>query len=124
MSIANAARAAGYSEAYARKARPEQVAKVSMQDAFERAGLTDRQIIEHALEGLNANREIIIDGEKFGDTPDWTARHKYFTSILKLTDRVKESISSTGETRIIIIRPGETIEAKDKPLSRQVSILD
>lgn len=99
MNIYNAARAAGYSHAYAHKAKVEKVAKVSMADAFEQAGLTDKAIITHALEGLEAMRTVsaIITGKDAGaadkdfiDVPDWSARHKYFETVLKMTDRLKE----------------------------------
>ncbi len=99
MSIYNAARAAGYSHYYARKARPEQVAKVSMMDAFEQAGLTDKAIVGHGLQGLCANKVIsanIIHGDAdektndFIDVPDWANRHRYYETILKLTDRLRD----------------------------------
>jgi len=108
----NAARAAGYSESYSKGARPEKCVKVCLADAFEQAGLTDKAIIDHALQGLNASKVIsavvvnqknrptsLDDGELFDanektndfiDVPDWTARHKYFETILKLTNRLKE----------------------------------
>lgn len=95
----NAARAAGYSEAYSRNARAGKVVKGCMADAFEQAGLTDKKIVEHALEGLYANKAISANitygdaDEKttdFIDVPEWSARHKYFETILKLTERLKE----------------------------------
>jgi hypothetical protein len=111
MNQVNAARAAGYSEKYSRQAcRIERSVKVSMADAFERAGLTDKAIVAHALEGLNASKVISCnviapDGEgmkdansmtkDFVDVPDWQSRHKYFETILKLTELLKEKFEVT-----------------------------
>jgi hypothetical protein len=94
----NAARAAGYSEAYSRNAKPEKIVKGCMADAFEQAGLTDKAIVAHALEGLIASKTVSAVGGKdagagtfdFIDVPDWGNRHKYFETILKLTERMKE----------------------------------
>jgi hypothetical protein len=101
----NSARAAGYSEAYSRNARPEKVVKGCLADAFEQAGLTDKALIAHANAGMNANKVISCNviapnGEAmsdahgttkdFIDVPDWGNRHKYFETVLKLTDRMKE----------------------------------
>jgi hypothetical protein len=90
MNIRNAARAAGYSESYVRQNGPENKVKQSLEDSFEQAGLTDSAIVKHAIEGLNALSEIIIEGAKYGDKPEWAVRHKYFETILKLTNRLKE----------------------------------
>jgi hypothetical protein len=102
----NAARAAGYSEKYSKQAcRVERLVKVSLVDAFERAGLTDKAIVKHALEGLNANKVISCnvissngEGMKdansmtkdFVDVPDWQSRHKYFDTILNLIGHLKK----------------------------------
>jgi hypothetical protein len=108
----NAAIAAGYSEKYAKQAcRIERLVKVSLADEFERAGLTDKAIIVHALSGLNALKlqscnvyiskpsAESIDADKliinknsndFIETEDWTARHKYFDTILRLTNRLQD----------------------------------
>ena len=106
----NAARAAGYSENYAKQAcRVEKLVKVSLADEFERAGLTDKAIIAHALAGLQAlklqscniyiskpNPES-IDADKlvinknsndFVEVEDWNARHKYFETILRLINKL------------------------------------
>ena len=115
----NSARAAGYSHNYALKggSRIEKLAKIGIGDAFEQAGLTDKAIIKHAFEGLAAMRTVsaIITGKDAGaadkdfiDVPDWTARHKYFDTILKMTDRLREKIEHSGkieggDARIYII---------------------
>ena len=109
----NAAVSAGFSVSYARaKAyRIEKSAKIGMVDAFERAGLTDKAIVEHALKGLNAmklqscnvyiskpNAES-IDADKliinknsndFVEIEDWANRHKYFNTILQLIEKLKD----------------------------------
>lgn len=119
MNIYNAARAAGYSETYA-KGKPHRIeksVKVGMADAFERAGLTDKAIIEHALEGLVATKatpgmRVKMGGEEDGVSatvshePDWTARHKYFETILKMTDKLKDKldVNLNKTERILIVR--------------------
>ena len=101
MNIVNAARAAGYSENYAlhKSYRIERMEKVGMADAFEQAGLTDKAIVGHGLQGLCANKVIsanIIHGDAdektndFIDVPDWANRHRYYETILKLTDRLRD----------------------------------
>lgn len=101
MNIYNAARAAGYSYNYARQAKPEKIAKDSMSDAFEQAGLTDRAIVAYGLQGLQANKVIsanIIHGDAdektndFIEVPDWANRHRYFETILKLTDKLRDKV--------------------------------
>ncbi len=104
----NAARAAGYSETYAKQAcRTEKLVKVSLSDAFEQAGLTDNKIIQHALEGLQATKSVkTLDGKVLGDAPEWTVRHKYFETILKMTDRLREKmeVNLNKTEKFIIIR--------------------
>jgi len=124
MNQVNSARAAGYSEVFSRTAsdRLERSIKVDMRDHFERAGLTDKKIVEHALKGLNAGKVISAnviasDGmadahgttKDFIDVPDWTARHKYFETILKITDKLRDKVIHSGavassETKIVIVR--------------------
>lgn len=108
----NAAIAAKYSLSYA-KARAykiEQSVNVGMADAFERAGLTDKAIVEHGIRGLAANKVIsanIIYGDAdektndFIDVPDWNARHKYYDTILRLTNRLKDSAGVNVEVKTI-----------------------
>jgi len=130
----NAARAAGYSENYAKQAcRVEKLVKVSLADEFERAGLTDKAIVTHALQGLNAMKlqscNVIvskpnaesIDADKliinknsndFVEVEDWNARHKYFNSICEMTERIKHRVEHSGNvvggiTKIILITPEE-----------------
>ena len=81
----NAARAAGYSKLTSYNAkRIDARVKEEIKDAFEQAGLTDQEIIRHALAGLNAFER----GE-----PNWTIRHKYLHTILELTDRLKLAVN-------------------------------
>jgi len=121
MNIVNAARAAGYSEKYAthKGYRIERLVKVGLSDAFERAGLTDNAIIIHALEGLKADKvqgcdvyvykdeddkwQVNEAKNEFIENPDWNARHKYFETILKLTERLKDKWEVIGQQSIINI---------------------
>ncbi len=84
----NAARAAGYSENYSRQAKPEKVVKDSMIDLLEQAGLTDKKLINFAITGLRANK---LYGKDAVEYPDWPARHKFFETILKLANKIKET---------------------------------
>lgn len=119
MTPINAARAAGYSENYAKQAcRIERLVKVSLEDEFERAGLTDKAIVAYGLKGLEANKlqscnlyvakakAESVEGDKlilnknsndFIEVEDWTARHKFFETILKLTGKLKEKVEHKVE---------------------------
>lgn len=107
MSQYNAAVAAGYSPNTAKQAcKIENIVKYSLADAFEQAGLTDKAIIAHALKGLEAlkiqacdvyvfkdeNGKWKVNEEKneFVEVEDWHVRHKYFETILKLLNKIKE----------------------------------
>lgn len=107
MNLTNAAIAAGYSRKYAmaKGTKIDRLIRVELESAFEQAGLTDKAIVEHALEGLKATKAISCnviaqngEGMKdansmtkdFVDVPDWQARHKYFETILKLTGKLKD----------------------------------
>lgn len=127
MNPENAAVAAGFSASYARaKAyRIERSAKVGIADAFERAGLTDKAIVEYAMAALFAKKPIAADvmikqedGKLIAvknendwiEYEDWANRHKFFNSIMEMTDRIKHKLEHSGkiegqETKIIIIHP-------------------
>ncbi len=79
----NAARAAGYSENYARdhSDRVEKAVKVGIGDIFEQAGLTDKFLAEYLMQALNATRLYSRD---FVEVADWIARHKFLETILRL----------------------------------------
>lgn len=49
---------------------------------LDKAGLTDEKLSELAMEGLGANRPIVIKNE-IVDYPDYSARHKFFDTVLK-----------------------------------------
>ncbi|MBU1051084.1 MAG: hypothetical protein KJ718_00830 [Nanoarchaeota archaeon] len=84
----NAARAAGYSEGYSRKAcKIEMSAKISMADAFEQAGFTDKKIIEVALEGMGATK---LYGKAGLEHADWSARHRFFETVLRLMNKIQD----------------------------------
>lgn len=132
MNPERAAVAAGYSLSYARARahRIEMSAKVGMAEAFERAGLTDKAIITHALAGLTAMKlqscNILIskpyaesvDADKllinknsndFVEIEDWNARHKYFETILKLTNKIIDAplIDQSEHTHLTLVMDKE-----------------
>lgn len=102
MNQRNAAIAAGYSLNYARNARPEKVVKGCLADAFEQAGFTDKKIIEHALAGLEAEKTFVADKVVL-TSEDWNARHKYFDTILKLAEKLKDQIN-VQPAQVILMR--------------------
>lgn len=139
----NAARAAGYSESMARthSIDLERRVQTRISDAFERAGLTDKAIVRHALDGLEANKVIsavvvhrktratsLADGELFDanektndfiEVPDWASRHKYLNTICELTERIKKRVEHSGkidagETKIIIVTQGDNARTPDR----------
>lgn len=140
----NAALAAGFSKSYARaKAyRIEQSANVGMRDAFERAGLTDKAIVEHALEGLKADKVIscnIIaphgEGMKdansmtkdFVDVPDWASRHKYFNTVCEMTDRIRHKVEHSGSIKggqkvVIIVQEKDGDKSQGRRLPTSVFV--
>lgn len=107
------ARKAGYAHntAIAAKQNIENRLK-NFEHELEMAGLTDIALAQHAQDGLNANKVIsaiiinqknrptsLADGELFEanektndfiEVSDWSARHKYFETILKLMDKLKD----------------------------------
>ena len=98
----NAAKAAGYSESTSRTKnhKIERSIKVDISNAFEQVGLTDKAIVEYALEGMRATRmracdvyvqkdedgnyKINENSNDFIEVEDWFARHKFFTTALEL----------------------------------------
>lgn len=85
----NAARAAGYSHKHAAKngARIERLGRVGLKDLCEQAGLTDKFFIEYAFKALNATKLSMSDTEY----PDWVSRHKFFNTLLELTERISKA---------------------------------
>jgi hypothetical protein len=93
----NAARAAGYSESTSKRGGViEKAVSESIRNAFERKGLTDKYLANHAFEGLNATKFISVNSQMV-EVPDWVARHKYFESICKITERMRERFELTGK---------------------------
>lgn len=90
MTQVDAALAAGYSEktAYDKAYRIERSVKVGMDIAFERAGITNKYLVEYAKKGLEATKRYGKDGDV--EDKDWATAHKFFESICKLTGRLKE----------------------------------
>lgn len=97
MNIYNAARAAGYSEAYAKNSKPERVVKEGLANAFERAGFTDKFIVEYINEALDATK---APTENSPEWADWQARHKFLETALKLTERLKDKVELSGTVNI------------------------
>lgn len=92
---------AGYSYNYAWKngKRLDKLAKVGMETHLQILGLTDEGLADHAIKGLNASRNFIVDGKPLEGVsiPEWSIRHKYFESICKITGKIKDKLEITGK---------------------------
>ena len=74
------ARKAGYAHNTALQAK--NIEKyINMDYWLENEGLTDTALAKHAEKGLNATKQ---------NDPDWSVRHKYFDTILKLRGKLKD----------------------------------
>ncbi len=82
------ARKAGYSHAYASQAK--RIEKhIDMNYWLEKEGLTDTALAKHAEEGLRAEKLQSL-AFKVVSAPEWSARHKYFDTILKLRGKLSD----------------------------------
>lgn len=84
----------------------ENIRKLQFDELMEKAGITDRKLIKKLDEGLEANRVIsAINTNKqatgattdFIDVPDFTVRHKYLETALKLKKRLIDKVAHVGE---------------------------
>ena len=93
------ARKAGYSHSYATQAKNIEK-HINMEYWLEKEGLTDTYLSNHAKQGLNATKVVGYLNNKtqgvekvsdeFVEVPDWQVRHKYYETILKLMEKIKE----------------------------------
>lgn len=88
---------AGYNHNYARQAcRIEKLAKVSLQEQFEKAGLTDEEIIRFALDGMyNATK---LFGKDAVEHPDWQIKHRFFDSAMQLMNKIPKDSKDGSQT--------------------------
>jgi hypothetical protein len=110
----NAARAAGYSEEYSKQAcRVEKLVKVSLADEFERQGFTDKFMVDYAMNALDAMHLV---GE------DWTARHKFFETILKLCGKLSQNQNSIAINNVIQNKVGSngSFDGEDRQFSDRI----
>ena len=131
-----AARKAGYSHNTAKNATSKMEKDGDFDQFLEIAGLTDKALAEHAQKGFDAEKVVSVESDEVLDNgkvrwvevtvPDWTSRHKYFETILKLRKKVTaDDDKKPGETKIIIIRAGDQSignHASTESISRQISI--
>lgn len=118
MNVYNAARAAGYSESMARgkACRLDKSAKVSMEDALDRAGLTDAAISQelariakgatrlHACDvyvqkEADGSFKINENSNDFIEIPDEQARVKALELAAKLKGRLLNKVELSGELK-------------------------
>lgn len=84
MSKYAAARKAGYSHNTAINATKNIERRCDMNAELEMAGLTDKQLAEHAAEGIKATRTYFNDENEMIVGDDWPTRFRYFDRILDL----------------------------------------
>jgi hypothetical protein len=84
--VAQAMRAAGYSEAMARN--PQKLTESEyVQTLMQEVGLTDKDAFQQLKDGLQANKTVVMgkDDDSFVDIqPDHATRHKYLETHLRL----------------------------------------
>jgi phage terminase small subunit len=126
---------AGYSRATAINATKNIERRCNFNELLEIKGITNDALSQHAFEGLNANKVIsanITYGEAdektndFIEVPDWNVRHKYFETILKLRDLLRERAINVNEvkneTKVVVIVEKE-IEDKSQAGRLSTSVL-
>lgn len=112
MSRYNAARAAGYSESKARygtgSLEKKEDQSLNLRNTFEQAGFTDKAIVDFTLRGMEA---VKFSFDKFGNAypaEDWSMRHRFFETALRLTGKLKEDARSGGGNplnRLVVVYP-------------------
>ena len=87
-----AARAAGYSEAYARKYRPSEHkgVKNALTKEMRRQGINEKRFAQVMDAGLNAKRTICTPGG-IVETPDHSVRHKFLETGLRAFNYLKDA---------------------------------
>ena len=101
----------------------ENLRKLDYTCFLEEAGITENLLQQKIIEGLDATRSIsAISGSKanggtvdFVDVPDYSSRHKYLETALKLKKRLvtRTDITSDGEKIELIIKDGNAGENKE-----------
>lgn len=97
----------------------ENLKKLDISSALEEAGITDQKLLKKLDEGLEAQRVISAVNTKkqatgattdFIEVPDYTVRHKYLETALKLKKRMSDKLEIAGENnepiQIKIVKDG------------------
>lgn len=121
MSIFNAAISAGYPRSLAEKHSKSVLLNtnhtpVDFVSLFERKRMTDIKKVEHALEGMQAVKIFVDKDGHEHTTPDWTARHKYFETMLRLCKQLEKQ--EGGNTTNILIQGSEFANRMKKARER------
>lgn len=86
----------------------ENLQKLDFKEFLERGGVTDHKLLNKILDGLEATRTVsaiktskqaTADSTDFIDVPDFSVRHKYLETSLKLKNRLNDQ-SSGGNTNV------------------------
>jgi len=132
MSIPNAAIAAGYPRSLVDKhttSMPVPTKYTGNTDffaLFEQKQMTDVKKVEHAIAGMSATKTIVVKETPTSyreiEVPDWTARHKYYETMLKLCKQLEKTdeknvhlhLSGDFATRLKEARERATEEMKHR----------
>ena len=94
MSKYAAARAAGYSHSTALNCKENIEKRGNMAFWLEANGITDKVLAQHAWEGLNAEKPVVVyvgkDQQEVEMHPDRSTQHRYFETIMKVSGRLKD----------------------------------
>jgi len=116
-----AALKAGYSFTTATRKGKQLDKVVHMDEWLQMAGLTDKALSEHAVEGLQATKVVSAhitskdadsQTDDFIDVPDWAARHKYFESVCKLRGKLKDVAVDLSKHQHITVVLSADVQAK------------
>lgn len=123
MNAYRSAIAAGYSHNTAIHAYKNIEKRLNFQDVLIKAGLDDQTITKVMNDGLNANRVVsaVITGKDAGaadhdfiEVPDYSVRHKYLETLLKLNGKLNEKIDISAQLKIVEMRTIEIIKGNER----------
>jgi hypothetical protein len=100
MSRKSAALAAGYSKRLAMRKHVD-VPNVDFPALFEQAGMTNLKKVERCIEGMNACDKKVTRGGYEYIVPNWTVRHKFFETMLRLCGNLQPG--QTNQTNVLVM---------------------
>jgi len=117
-SVSKAMRKAGYSKAVAKN--PKKLTKaLAFTEWLEKVGVTDELLSNKINEGLDANKIITSHTEPDREYPDYSVRHRYVETSLKLKGHLRDI--PQNNTVIIPIYGGLSNKPDEVPVFRHNS---